>query len=183
MGLQITAKSLCLASILISPELNERMQEQTHILVVEDDLELANWVADYLQQNQFFVQILSRGDTVEEFVRQNPPDLILLDINLPGLDGFEICRSIRQFYKKPILMVTANDEEFDEVLGLEIGANDYITKPVTPRVLLARIKAQLRQQNSKASDSESRLQFGNLSIDLNAQSVHNGEELITLSSG
>jgi DNA-binding response OmpR family regulator len=157
------------------------MDNQQHILLVEDDSELAEWIAGYLKDNQFFVQIINRGDLVEEFVRQNPPDLIILDINLPGCDGFEVCRRLRPFYNHPIVMLTANDEEFDEILGLEIGANDYITKPVTPRVLLARLKAHLRL--SQVDTTDSLLRFGSLTIDPDGQTTCIDDDPVSLSCG
>jgi DNA-binding response OmpR family regulator len=157
------------------------MNKQQHILLVEDDTELADWIAGYLKDNHFFVQIINRGDLVEEFVRQNPPDLIILDINLPGCDGFEVCRRLRPFYSRPIVMLTANDEEFDEILGLEIGANDYITKPVTPRVLLARLKAHLRLAQTDPTDSL--LRFGGLTIDPDGQTTCIDDTPVSLSCG
>ncbi|MFT5504709.1 MAG: DNA-binding response OmpR family regulator [Gammaproteobacteria bacterium] len=157
------------------------MDNLQHILLVEDDAELAEWIAGYLKENNFFVQIINRGDLVEDFVRQNPPDLIILDINLPGCDGFEVCRKLRPFYKQPIVMLTANDEEFDEILGLEIGANDYITKPIAPRVLLARLKAHLRL--SQVDPTKSLLRFGSLTIDQDGQTTCIDDLPISLSCG
>ena len=159
------------------------MSENAVILIVEDDAELAQWISQYLSENGFATDIVSHGDQAEARFRKIKPDLVLLDINLPGKNGFEVCRALRAFTRQPIIMVTANDEEFDEVLGLELGADDYITKPVTPRVLLARINSQLRKQNSSDSIGENRLSFGSLCIDLNAQSVTLGEQSISLSSG
>ena len=159
------------------------MNNNPLVLIVEDDAELAEWISQYLLENGFKTEIVSHGDEAESRFRKVKPDLVLLDINLPGKNGFEVCRGLRAFAKQPIIMVTANDEEFDEVLGLELGADDYITKPVTPRVLLARIKSQLRKQNSQDSVSDNYLNFGSLSIDLNAQSVTLGEQSISLSSG
>ncbi|MCL2346023.1 MAG: winged helix-turn-helix domain-containing protein [Desulfobulbus sp.] len=117
----------------------------TRILLVEDDARLAELTAEYLSKNDFTVAIESRGDTAEARILAEQPDLVILDVMLPGKDGFEVCRSVRPQYRGVILMLTARDEDFDQILGLEMGADDYIAKPVQPRVLLARIKALLRR--------------------------------------
>ncbi|WP_303785465.1 winged helix-turn-helix domain-containing protein [Azovibrio restrictus] len=121
------------------------------ILLVEDDQRLAHLTAEYLQRNDFEVSIEGRGDTAEARILDENPDLVVLDIMLPGKDGFEVCRGVRPAYKGVILMLTARDEDFDQILGLELGADDYIAKPVQPRVLLARIKALLRRMPAGAT--------------------------------
>lgn len=115
------------------------------ILLVEDDERLAGLTAEYLSRNDFDVAVEGRGDTAEQRIIAEQPDLVILDIMLPGKDGFEVCRAVRPSYRGVILMLTARDEDFDQILGLEMGADDYIAKPVQPRVLLARIKALLRR--------------------------------------
>lgn len=115
------------------------------ILLVEDDERLAGLTAEYLSRNDLDVAIEGRGDTAEHRIIAEQPDLVILDIMLPGKDGFEVCRAVRPSYRGVILMLTARDEDFDQILGLEMGADDYIAKPVQPRVLLARIKALLRR--------------------------------------
>jgi two-component system, OmpR family, response regulator BaeR len=122
------------------------------ILVVEDDKKIAELLNDYLEQANFNVSILKRGDTVVSEVRLNPPDVILLDLMLPGKDGMTICREIRAFSKVPILMLTAKVEEIDRLLGLELGADDYICKPFSPREVVARIKAVLRRSNPEPEE-------------------------------
>ena len=117
----------------------------TRILLVEDDERLAGLTAEYLSRNDFEVTIEGRGDAAEQRIIAEQPDLVILDIMLPGKDGFEVCRAVRPAYRGVILMLTARDEDFDQILGLEMGADDYIAKPVQPRVLLARIKALLRR--------------------------------------
>lgn len=159
------------------------MAPGARITIVEDDRELAEWMASYLQQNGFVTDICLRGETALQRLRRKLSDLVILDINLPGINGFEVCKQLREFFDNPVIMVTANDEEFDEVLGLELGADDYITKPVTPRVLLARINAQLRSGASAARQREDLLQFGSLKIDLQAQSVTLEDQAVALSSG
>lgn len=115
------------------------------ILVVEDEPKLATLLADYLQAAGFKVSILSDGTQVVAWVRENKPGLIILDIMLPGRDGMEICKDLRLFSRVPIIMVTARVEEIDRLLGLELGADDYICKPFSPREVVARVKAVLRR--------------------------------------
>jgi two-component system response regulator BaeR len=117
------------------------------ILVVEDEPKLAALLADYLKASGFEVFTLSDGTHVETWVRENKPNLIILDIMLPGRDGMEICKTIRFFSRVPIIMVTARIEEIDRLLGLELGADDYICKPFSPREVVARVKAVLRRVN------------------------------------
>lgn len=140
----------------------------THILLVEDDQRLADLTAEYLRKNDFVVHIESRGDAAETRILSEQPDLVILDVMLPGKDGFEICRGIRPQYPGVILMLTARDEDFDQILGLELGADDYIAKPVQPRVLLARIKALLRRRPSGTSselpEEGEMLTFGQFNI-------------------
>jgi two-component system OmpR family response regulator len=125
------------------------------ILLVEDDERLAGLTAEYLSRNDFTVAIEGRGDTAEHRIISEQPDLVILDIMLPGKDGFEVCRAVRPSYRGVILMLTARDEDFDQILGLEMGADDYIAKPVQPRVLLARIKALLRRMPGGNGDTAS----------------------------
>src|SRR5215471_1329274 len=115
------------------------------ILLVEDDLRLAELVSGYLQNNGMRVAVVARANDAVDLVRQNRPDLIILDLGLPGEDGFSVCRQLRPAYSIPILILTARDNDIDHVLGLELGADDYVIKPVEPRVLLARIGALLRR--------------------------------------
>ena len=115
------------------------------ILVVEDEPKLAALLVDYLQASAFEAFTLVEGTSVVPWVRKQPVDLILLDIMLPGRDGLEICREIRTFSQVPIIMITARVEEIDRILGLELGADDYICKPFSPREVVARVKAVLRR--------------------------------------
>jgi len=117
-----------------------------HILIVEDEPKIAALLADYLhQQGGFSTSRLSRGDDVLERVRSHPPDMILLDLMLPGMDGIEVCKQVRAQSAVPIIMITARVEEIDRLLGLELGADDYICKPFSPREVVARVKAVLRR--------------------------------------
>lgn len=145
-------------------------QQTSSILLVEDDKSLAEWITDYLQSHHFHLLHLDQGEKVVDVVKKNPPDLIILDVMLPGKNGFDLCRELRQFYRQPILMLTACDEETDEVLGLELGANDYLGKPVKPRILLARIHALLRRDLPETR-KEGQLIFGQLHILRDAKAV------------
>lgn len=153
------------------------------LLLIEDDTRLADLMQEYLQQEGYRVLVESRGDTAVQRIKTEQPDLIILDVMLPGMDGMAVCRQAREFYTKPILMLTAKDEDIDQVLGLELGADDYVIKPVKPRVLLARIQNLLRRQASFSSISTNDdLRFGNLYIDVQHRSVQLAEESVELTS-
>jgi two-component system, OmpR family, response regulator BaeR len=122
---------------------------EKQILVVEDEEKIAQLLQDYLNNSGYQSHWIAHGDEVVEWVCQQQPDLILLDLMLPGKDGIEICRALRTFTQVPIIMVTARVEEIDRILGLEIGANDYICKPFSPREVMARIKALFRTLSSQ----------------------------------
>lgn len=115
------------------------------VLIVEDETKILKVLEVYLTNAGYGVTALQRGDTVASHVRKNPPSLILLDIMIPGVDGLEVCREVRKFSDVPIIMITARDEEIDRLLGLELGADDYICKPFSPREVVARVKAVLRR--------------------------------------
>ena len=153
---------------------------EKYILIVEDDESLASWIADYLTDQNYSVGISNSGDQAVALIKSDNPDLVLLDINLPAKDGFEVCREVRHFYHNPILIMTARDDEFDEVLGLELGADDYITKPIRARVLLARIKNLLRRNDAAIKEQQpaNELTFGRLTINQKSRSVlFNGSPL------
>lgn len=133
-----------------------------HIFVVEDEIKISELLRDYLAQEGFTVTCLDRGDEVVTKVKKEQPALILLDLMLPGKDGTEICREIRKFSNIPILMLTAKVEEIDRIIGLELGADDYICKPFSPREVIARVKAVLRR--SYVSSDLKQLIAGPLSL-------------------
>ncbi len=155
---------------------------QPLVLLVEDDTRLAHLVSTYLQANDFRVNVENRGDRVIERVRRENPDLVILDIGLPVRDGFSVCRELRTVYQSPVLMLTARDSDIDHVVGLELGADDYVIKPVEPRVLVARIQALLRRRRAAGSVEGRTLRFGTLSINSAARSVVLKEQPIALSS-
>lgn len=116
------------------------------VLIVEDEPKISALLSDYLQaRGGYATEILDRGDTVLDHIRSKPPDLVLLDLMLPGLDGIEVCKLIRRESQVPIIIVTARVEEIDRLLGLELGADDYICKPFSPSEVVARVKAVLRR--------------------------------------
>lgn len=115
------------------------------ILIVEDDPELGAMVSEFLTEFGYQVEIETRGDHAVGRILASQPDAIVLDIGLPGLNGFEVCSAVRQQYEGPIIMLTARGEEIDEVLGIDSGADDYMSKPVRPRALLARLRSHLRK--------------------------------------
>ncbi len=119
-------------------------ESQRTVLVVEDEAKIAQLLQDYLHNNGYNTHWIDNGEAVVDWVRQHQPDLVLLDLMLPGKDGVSICQELRSFSEVPIIMITARVEEIDRVLGLEIGANDYICKPFSPREVMARIKALFR---------------------------------------
>ena len=162
--------------------MNTSTQQSCHIVLVEDDTELADWIREFLQQQDMRVSIAARGDTAVELIRNLNPDLVLLDIMLPGKDWHQVCRELRAFFHQPILVLTANHEELDEVLSLELGADDFIPKPVRPRILLARIKAHLRRPGLSQAQVNQDLRFGSLHIDALAKSVSLDRQAVTLSS-
>jgi two-component system response regulator BaeR len=135
------------------------MTSAAHVLVVEDEAKLASLLEDYLKASFYRVTVLSEGTGASRWVREHAPDAILLDLMLPGVDGLSVCREIRTFSNVPILMVTARVEEIDRLLGLELGADDYICKPFSPREVVARVKAVLRRAHSEQHGVVSPLQF------------------------
>ena len=150
-----------------------------NILVVEDDTSLRETIVYNLSRQEYTVQAVGDGLTALETARRLRPDLILLDLMLPKLDGIEVCRILRQEMNIPIIMLTARDDEIDRVIGLEIGADDYITKPFSMRELMARVKAHLRRDRLIRQEfgslqeitSQDALTFDNLTIDLTRREV------------
>lgn len=160
-------------------------QEAWQILIVEDDQRLAELTREYLESNGLKVVIESDGGKAAARILKEQPDLVVLDLMLPGEDGLSICRKVRGQYEGPILMLTARTDDMDEVLGLEMGADDYVCKPVRPRVLLARIRALLRRSEGSAEaapESLRRLQFGQLVIDSAMREAWLREQSIELTS-
>jgi len=153
------------------------VMEQPRILIVEDDPKLARLVQEYLQSNGFQVAIEPRGDRAPGRILAELPDLVILDLMLPGLDGLQVCREVRPRFPNPILMLTARGDEVDEVVGLELGADDYLAKPVRPRLLLARINALLRRLPTPGGGAET-ITLGSLVVEpASRRTTLDGQEL------
>lgn len=162
------------------------------VLVVEDDKTLQETLTYNLERQGYEVVVTDNGRSALQLVRQQPPDVVVLDIMLPGLDGFDVCRLIRKEYSVPILMLTARTEEIDKIVGLEMGADDYLTKPFSMRELLARVKALLRRVTLIRQEVEAEqpgttdilgagvLTFGNMVIDQDRREVLLDERPIRL---
>ncbi|MFL9951012.1 response regulator transcription factor [Paraburkholderia agricolaris] len=136
---------------------------KTSVLLIEDDDRLAQLIGEYLNSYEFNVTIVRRGDTAVAAVREHNPALVILDLMLPNMDGMEVCRRIRSFSRVPVLILTARVDVFDQIAGLETGADDYVIKPIEPRVLVARARALLRRAQPPES-AESSMQDGTLSF-------------------
>jgi DNA-binding response OmpR family regulator len=155
-------------------------QVQT-VLVVEDESSIASFVALYLKNAGYKVRTVGTGEAALEQVNEERPDLIVLDLMLPDIDGIEVCRRIRKSSEVPILMLTARDEDVDKIIGLEVGADDYLTKPFNPRELVARVKSILRRAVPEKREIETKeIKHGDLSIDAGRREVHVGKEEIQL---
>ncbi|NPA06647.1 MAG: response regulator transcription factor [Chloroflexi bacterium] len=155
------------------------MNATTHVLLIEDEVALARVLRDYLEQAGFRVSVAYRGDEGLALFERERPDVVLLDLNLPGMDGLDVARAIRRQSNVPILMITARRDEVDQLIGLELGADDYIVKPFSPRLLLARLRAVLRRVQGSPPTPQ-RLRVGDLEIDLDAHTVTRAGEPIRL---
>jgi len=140
------------------------------ILIIEDEPELVKVLRDYLENAGFSVETAYRGDTGLSLWERTRPDLVLLDLNLPGMDGLDVAREIRRKADTPIIMVTARVEEMDQLVGLEIGADDYITKPFSPRIVVSKVRAVLRRMG-RASAPRRIIRVADITIDLDAHEV------------
>ncbi|SFX77268.1 response regulator [Marinospirillum alkaliphilum] len=162
--------------------------QSPRILIVEDDSRLATLTREYLEGNGFQISIEGDGAKAVERIERENPDLIILDVMLPGEDGLSICRKVKMEKDIPILMLTARTDDMDQVVGLEMGADDYVAKPVRPRVLLARVRALLRRAEAQPAATDlnepqtSRLEFGDLVIDSAMREAWLKNESIDLTS-
>jgi two-component system OmpR family response regulator len=147
------------------------MPDLTRILLIEDDVPLASLISEYLRGHDFHVAVELRGDTGAQRILRDRPDLVILDVLLPGLNGMDVCRQVREQFAGLILILTARDDDIDQIVGLELGADDYVKKPVEPRLLLARIRALLRRADQPVTSDSNRLEFGAFSIDRAARRV------------
>ncbi|MBI2893836.1 MAG: response regulator transcription factor [Deltaproteobacteria bacterium] len=157
-----------------------RPEGPTRVLFVEDDRRLADLLAEYLQHNGLSVEIERDGRLAAKRILESRPDLVILDVMLPGEDGLSICRRVRSGYHGPILMLTARGDEIDQVVGLEVGADDYAPKPITPRLLLARIRALLRR--GRPSEGATKREVGDLLVDRSSREARVGAKLVDLTT-
>ena len=157
---------------------------EVHVFLVEDDNSLANLVKDYLELQGYFVSIEKNGLEATTKILEKQPDIAILDIMLPGKNGLDICRELRNQIEIPIILLTARTDDIDQVVGLEVGADDYICKPVQPRVLMARINALLRrsQLTSLGSVTNNQLVFGKLLIHTTKQEVYIDNRAVELTT-
>jgi DNA-binding response OmpR family regulator len=152
------------------------------ILIVDDEPELRSMLRQYLTREGFDVAEAISGNEALDKVRRSDPDLVLLDVGLPDIDGFEVLRMLRSDSDIPVIMLTARDEEIDRVVGLSVGADDYVVKPFSPRELVARIQAVLRRGSAGARATDTSLRFEGLTIDEGSREVRSNGELVELSA-
>jgi len=152
-----------------------RPTDKARLLIVEDDDQLAELLLEYLDMHGFELSRVSSGDAGAEAILETQPELVILDVMLPGMNGLDVCRRVRDAYFGAILMLTASQSEADHVAGLELGADDFVTKPIEPRVLLARIRTQLRRlgvgMESSRNGKNGILNIGSLEIDTSSRKV------------
>ena len=152
------------------------------VLVVDDEPHIRTVLRGYLQADGFEVVEAADGEAALQLVRCDPPDLVLLDVMLPGIDGLEVLRRLRTISDAYVILVTARAEEVDKLVGLGVGADDYVTKPFSPREVIARVKAVLRRDRGGRAGEEAVLRFRGLSIDLAAREVQSDGASVALSS-
>lgn len=160
------------------------MSAAEHLLVVDDDPELRDLLARYLGEQGFQVSTVEDGPTMDAFLAKEQPDLIILDLMLPGEDGLSIARRLRAHLQVPIIMLSARGEEVDRIVGLEVGADDYLPKPFNPRELLARIRAVLRRPTQQtATTTNDQRRFGPFALDIQRHILLRDDAEVTLTSG
>jgi DNA-binding response OmpR family regulator len=153
---------------------------QHSVLIVDDDVKLVELLQTYFEQEQFLVYTAYDGVAAIELVDKRKPDIMILDIMLPGMDGREVCRKIRQHNDVPIIMLTAKDDESDRLVGLGIGADDYVTKPFSMKEVVARAKVILRRMHGEVVEKKTVLQFREIMIDLDRHQVKRSGEVLDL---
>ncbi len=158
------------------------MSRKPQLLLVEDDDELAALLLEYLGMHGFELARVASGDEGIEQIQGTQPDLVILDLMLPGANGLDVCRHVRPHYRGAIMMLTASQSEADHVAGLEIGADDFVTKPIEPRILLARIRAQLRRLQPSSPNVESVLTLGKLRVDTASRDVRVEDRSVALTT-
>ena len=150
------------------------------VLIADDNKQIVSILSEYCKKNNFTVSTVFDGETALKEIEENEFDIILLDVMMPKKDGFDVCREVRTFSNVPIIMITARGEDYEKIMGLEIGADDYIVKPFSPGEIIARINAILRRITAKNDESTKIFSFDNLEIDLNNFTVKINGEIISL---
>lgn len=150
------------------------------VLIADDNKQIVSILSEYCKKNNFTVSTVFDGEEALKEIEKNKFDIVLLDVMMPKKDGFDVCRETRKFSNVPIIMITARGEDYEKIMGLEIGADDYIVKPFSPREIIARINAILRRIMPKNDESEKIFTFDNLEIDLNNFTVKVNDEIISL---
>ena len=150
------------------------------VLIADDNKQIVSILSEYCKKNNFTVSAVFDGETALKEIEKNKFDIVLLDVMMPKKDGFDVCRETRKFSNVPIIMITARGEDYEKIMGLEIGADDYIVKPFSPGEIIARINAILRRIMPKNDESEKIFTFDNLEIDLNNFTVKVNDEMISL---
>ena len=152
-----------------------------NVLIADDNRQIVSIISQYCKKNDFIVSTVFDGESVLSEVRNNKFDIVLLDVMMPKKDGFEVCREIRSFSNVPIIMITARGEDYEKIMGLEIGADDYIVKPFSPGEIIARIHAILRRLSPKENQDKKLFKYDNLEIDLDnfAVKIENEKILLT----
>ncbi|WP_027177599.1 response regulator [Maridesulfovibrio bastinii] len=157
------------------------MANDERVLIIDDDSKLIELITEYLTGYGYSVSSLPNGDNTLETLKNSEPDIIILDVMMPGKDGFEILNEIRREFPTPIIMLTAKGEETDRIVGLEMGADDYIAKPFNPRELLARIKAVLRRSGDKNTGAQKKISSGGITLNTGKQLLEIDDDRIELS--
>ena len=150
------------------------------VLIADDNKQIVSILSEYCKKNNFTVSAVFDGETALKEIEENEFDIILLDVMMPKKDGFDVCREVRTFSNVPIIMITARGEDYEKIMGLEIGADDYIVKPFSPGEIIARINAILRRITPKNDESAKIFIYDNLEIDLNNFTVKINDEIISL---
>ena len=150
------------------------------VLIADDNKQIVSILSEYCKKNNFIVSTVFDGEEALKKIEKNKFDIVLLDVMMPKKDGFDVCRETRKFSNVPIIMITARGEDYEKIMGLEIGADDYIVKPFSPGEIIARINAILRRIMPKNDESEKIFAFDNLEIDLNNFTVKVNDEIISL---
>jgi two-component system, OmpR family, response regulator RstA len=158
------------------------MNGSTRILLVDDDVRLTTLIAETFTREGFEVSVCNHGGEAVERILREQPDLVVLDLMLPGEDGLTICRKVRDAFRGPVLMLSARGDEIDQVVGLEVGADDYVAKPASPRLLVARVRALLRRRASAEAVEADRRTVGPLVVDRSALAATVGSTTLTLTT-